>query len=204
MIYNIYLNIIVKVFTLKSYTLIGPIGSGKTEVNKILQNLNIKCFCADDIVRNLYKKKDVIYELKNIFPTIVKDDNINTTEIREIIFTNFEKMREIENYMHPKVALEFEKIKKNYTNEKIIFFIIPIMRDSIFIDKNKTIYIDSKKSLRIERLKKRKDYNEEIIKKIINYQSSVDIYKNNSSFFIENNSTINNLELSVNKVLKKL
>ena len=155
MIYNIYLNIIVKVFTLKSYTLIGPIGSGKTEVNKILQNLNIKCFCADDIVRNLYKKKDVIYELKNIFPTIIKDDNINTTEIREIIFTNFEKMREIENYMHPKVALEFEKIKKNYTNEKIIFFIIPIMRDSIFIDKNKTIYIDSKKSLRIERLKKR-------------------------------------------------
>ena len=42
MIYNIYLNIIVKVLILKSYTLIGPIGSGKTEAQKIFQQINIK------------------------------------------------------------------------------------------------------------------------------------------------------------------
>ena len=135
MIYSIYLNIIFKVFILNLYTLIGPIGAGKTEVQKILEGRDIKCVCADNIVKELYKKKDVIDELNNIFPNMFKNGKLEKSKIRDIIFSDVKKMREIENYMHPKVILEFENIKEIYKDNKIVFFIIPIIKNNIFIKK---------------------------------------------------------------------
>ena len=61
MIYNIYLNKIVKVFKLSVYILTGQIGSGKTEAVEIFKKLGFSCFCADEIVRELYKEKKVKY-----------------------------------------------------------------------------------------------------------------------------------------------
>ena len=204
MIYSIYLNIIFKVFILNLYTLIGPIGAGKTEVQRILEERDIKCVCADNIVKELYKKKYVIDELNNIFPNMFKNGKLEKSKIRDIIFSDVKKMREIENYMHPKVILEFENIKEIYKDNKIVFFIIPIIKDNIFLKKNKIVYIDSKESIRIERLKKRKDYNESIINKIIKYQNTIDIYKKDCTYYIENNGTISNLKLSVYELMKKI
>ena len=139
MIYSIYLNIIFKVFILNLYTLIGPIGAGKTEVQRILEGRDIKCVCADNIVKELYKKKYVIDELNNIFPNMFKNGKLEKSKIRDIIFSDIKKMREIENYMHPKVILEFENIKEIYKDNKIVFFIIPIIKNNIFIKKNKKV-----------------------------------------------------------------
>ena len=81
MIYNIYSNIIVKVFILNSYILIGPIGSGKTEAQRIFQNLNIKCFCADNAVRKLYEDQEVISKINQIIPNSVKNGKIDKNSI---------------------------------------------------------------------------------------------------------------------------
>ena len=69
MIYNIYLNKIVKVFKLSVYILTGQIGSGKTEAVKIFKKLGFSCFCADEVVRELYKEKKVLLNINRIFHT---------------------------------------------------------------------------------------------------------------------------------------
>jgi len=204
MIYNIYLNIIVKVLILKSYTLIGPIGSGKTEAQKIFQQLNIKCFCADSIVRNLYEDEKIISKISNIIPYSISNGKIDISIMREIIFTNEKKMKLVENYIQPKVFLEFENIKKKYFSENIIIFVIPIIKNNKFIKKNNTIYINSNKKIRLERLKKRKNYNEKIIKNIMNYQESINQYSKNYLYFIENNGTKLQLKNSVQKILENI
>ena len=204
MIYNIYLNIIVKVLILKSYTLIGPIGSGKTEAQKIFQQLNIKCFCADSVVRNLYEDEKIISKISNIIPSSISNGKIDISKMREIIFTNEKKMELIENYIQPKVFLEFENIKKKYFSENIIIFVIPIIKNNKFIKKNNTIYINSNKKIRLERLKKRKNYNEKIINNIMNYQESINQYSKNCLYFIENNGTKLQLKNSVQKILENI
>ena len=122
--------------------------------------------------------------------------------MREIIFTNEKKMELIENYIQPKVFLEFENIKKKYFSENIIIFVIPIIKNNKFIKKNNTIYINSNKKIRLERLKKRKNYNEKIIKNIMNYQESINQYSRNYLYFIENNGTKLQLKNSVQKILE--
>jgi len=113
-------------------------------------------------------------------------------------------MREIENYIQPKVFDKFNKLIKNYKNEDKIFFVIPIIKNNKFIKRHKTIYLDANINIRKKRLENRKNYNENIINRIIDYQLSIDKYKSNCDYYIENNSSVLNLKKNVKEILIKL
>ena len=204
MIYNIYSNIIVKVFILNSYILIGPIGSGKTEAQKIFQDLNIKCFCADNTVRKLYEDKEVISKINEIIPNSVKNGKIDKNILREKIFTDEDKLKLVESYIHPKVFLEFENFKIRFNNQNILIFVTPIIKSNNFLKKNNVIYIDADKNIRIERLKKRKYYSKKIIENIMNYQENIDVYKKNYSHIIQNNGSLIQLKILIQQTLSYL
>ena len=109
MIYSIYLNKIVKVFKLNTYILTGQIGAGKSEAQKILQRLSYSCFCADSMVRNLYKRDYIIQKLSVISSNLVKDGILNLDLLRNLVFTNNKIMREVENFIQPLVFSEFQE-----------------------------------------------------------------------------------------------
>ena len=85
MIYNIYLNKIVKVFKLSVYILTGQIGAGKTEAAQIFRKLGFSCFCADEVVKELYKEKDIILNINQIYPASVINGKVN----RELLRYNY-------------------------------------------------------------------------------------------------------------------
>ena len=86
MIYSIYLSKIVKVFKLSIYIITGQIGSGKTEAMKIFSENGYSCFCADEIVRKLYKNKNIIKKIGNIYPGAIINNSIDLDILREKIF----------------------------------------------------------------------------------------------------------------------
>ena len=199
MIYNIYLNKIVKVFKVSVYILTGQIGSGKTEAEKIFKKLGFSCFCADEVVRQLYKEKNVLLNINRIYPASVINGKVNRELLRKKIFTDIEVMEKIENYIQPLVFIEFNKIEKIYKNKLI--FIIPIINNSSLFKNHKIIYINSNEEIRKKRLLKRKNYNINMINNIIKYQKRIDKYKNNSKHIIENNSTLSDLEKKIKKII---
>ena len=203
MIYNIYLNIIVKVFILAIYILTGSIGSGKSEAQILFEKFNVSCFCADKIVKGLYKNSEVILGMQNILPLCVKDGVINIELLRETIFHNQKKMFEVEEFIQPKVFKKFEEIV-NSNEKKNIILIIPTIKNNSFKKKYKVIYITASQENRVKRLSSRENYNIQLIKKIISYQDSVDIYKKNNDFFLDNNGSVKNLENSIKKLVKLL
>ncbi|MBT6754688.1 MAG: dephospho-CoA kinase [Gammaproteobacteria bacterium] len=189
---------------MNSYILIGPIGSGKTEAQKIFQNLNIKCFCADNTVRKLYEDQEVISKINEIIPNSVKNGKIDKNIVREKIFTDEDKLKLIESYIHPKVFLEFENFKIKFNDQNILIFITPIIKSNNFLEKNNIIYINADKDIRINRLKKRKNYNKKIIENIMNYQESSDIYIKNYSHIIQNNGSLLQLKILIQQTLSYL
>jgi len=200
MIYNIYLNISVKVFILNKYIIIGPIGAGKSEAKIILQDNDYKCFCADEEVKKLYKDKSVIEKIHNFLPSAVNNKGIDLNILRNEFFNNPELMEKIENYIQPIVYNNFINIEKE--NKNNIIFIFPIVKNNKFILENKYIYINSDVKIRRDRLKKRANYNDLLISKIINYQESIDIYKKDCDYLINNDGTINELRNSLKKIIK--
>ena len=189
---------------MSTHILTGPIGSGKTYVQKILEENNFICFCADEIVRKLYKENDAVSFIKKLSPEVVSNNIISLEKLRKLIFTNKDVMIKVENYIQPLVFEEIKNIEKKYKNKKNLIFIIPIIKNNNFFKKYKIIYLDAKKNIRISRLKKRTDYNDEMIKNIIKYQETIDLYRNNNFIYIENNSSIKNLNYLIKTLINKI
>ena len=184
MIYNIYLNKNVNVFKLNTYILTGQIGAGKSEAQKILQELSYSCFCADSMVRNLYKKDYIIKKLGAISSDLVDDGVLNINLLRKLVFNNNDIMQKVENFIQPIIFSEFKEIERKYKNNLI--FVVPIIKNNEFFKKYETIYIFSNESLRRKRVEKRKNYNKDMIDNIFNYQNSIDNYMSTSKYKIKN------------------
>jgi dephospho-CoA kinase len=189
----------VKVFKLSIYIITGQIGSGKTEAMKIFSEKGYSCFCADKIVRKLYKNQDIIKNVGNIYPGAIVNNSIDLDILREKIFNDKRIMELIENYIQPLVFLEFEKIIK--LNKKKLVFAIPIIKKNIFFEKYKILYINSKYEIRKKRISKRNNYGNKMIENIIKYQNSIDSYKNDNYCVIENNGTLNDLKNKIYKII---
>ncbi len=200
MIYSIYLNKNVKVFILTIYILTGQIGAGKSEAQKIFEDLNYSCFCADTIVRDLYKEENIIKDMKKITPESIQDKKINIDVLRKLSFNNSKIMKQIEDYIQPKVFKEFKKILETYNNRVIL--IVPIIKNLNIFKEYKMIYVHSKEKIRRERLESRYNYNKIMVNNIINYQKTIDIYRKDSDFIIENNSTLQDLEKKILLIIK--
>jgi dephospho-CoA kinase len=75
-----------------------------------------------------------------------------------------------------------------------VILIVPIIKNLNIFKEYKMIYVHSKEKIRRKRIESRYNYNEIMINNIINYQKTIDIYKKDSNFVIENNSTLQDLE----------
>ena len=200
MIYNIYLNKNVKVFKLSTYILTGQIGSGKSEAQKILETLSYSCFCADSMVKNLYKNDHIMKKLSNISSDLVKNDVVNMDLLRKLVFTNRYIMQEVENFIQPIIFSKFQEIENKYKNN--IIFIMPIIRNSSLFEKYEILYIFSDESIRRKRVEKRDNYDKDMIDNIFNYQNSIDNYINKSKYKVENNGTLSDLKEKIIKIIE--
>ena len=201
MIYNIYLNKNVKVFKLNTYILTGQIGAGKSEAQKILQTLSYSCFCADSMVKDLYKRDYIIQKLSVISSDLVDDGVLNINLLRKLVFTNNKIMQEVECLIQPIVFSKFQEIEIKNKNKNIVF-VMPIIRNSILFEKYKIIYIFANESIRRKRVEKRKNYNEDMINNIFNYQKDIDNCMNKSQYKIENNGTLSELKEKIIKIIE--
>jgi dephospho-CoA kinase len=90
----------------------GGIGSGKTTVCRIFETLNIPIYYADDRAKWLMANDlHLIEKIKVIFgnEAYLSDGSLNRTHISTIAFKNSSKLLELNEIVHPAVALDGEK-----------------------------------------------------------------------------------------------
>lgn len=96
----------------------GAIASGKTAVLEEFAALGAETICADALAakyRQLLKTK-----IKNAFGT--EDKN----KLAQLVFSDTEKLKELENMLHPLILKEAKEIIQN-TSKKIVVFAIPLL-----------------------------------------------------------------------------
>lgn len=173
--------------------IVGNIASGKSTVENIIQNKGFKVYDTDKIAHKiLASNKDVIK----------KFGTNNRQEIAKIVFSNPEKLKDLESIIHPLVKIELENIFSS--NEGIIFISVPQLFEAGFAPLfDKIIYITASKKIRLDRLMKRNSYTQ--AEALIRINAQKDKNKAiNSHFVINNNGTISELEKKVQSILGSL
>lgn len=185
--------------------LTGNIASGKSTVQKILEDKGYKVFDADKIGHKILET-----EQKTITETfsgydISENKKISRQKLGKLVFENKDLRKKLENIVHPEIEKEILKIFKRYEKEEFVFVGIPLLyeakMDNLF---DKVIVICTDENLRIKRITERDNLSKAEALKRINSQMPQEEKIKLADFVIENNSDYENLKKEVNKILKLL
>ena len=172
----------------------GNIASGKSTVEDLIKTNGYKVFDTDKIAHQILENTQ---EVKEIFGTT------DRKEIAKIVFSNTEKLKVLESIIHPKVKDEILKIFK--LDEKAVFISVPQLFESGFETLfDKIIFVSAEENIRLERLMKRNNLEQEEALKRISAQMDEQEKISKSDFVVYNNGEIKNLEESVNKILVQI
>ena len=98
----------------------------------------------------------------------------------------------------------FVFLKKNKQKKFVILDIPLLLENKINKKKDILIFVQSKKSEILKRLKKRKNFNMKILDNFQKIQLSLDLKKKKSQFIIKNNFNKNSVKFRVKKIIKNL
>jgi len=183
--------------------ILGDIGAGKSYVAK---NFGYPVFNADVEVGKLYKEnKKIFNKLKKILPKYIHLFPVNKDEICNAILANKSNLKKIVAVVHLEIRKKMNIFLNKNKNKKIIILDIPLLLENKINKKNDTlVFVKSKKSDILKRLRKRRNFNPKLLSKFKNIQLPLDYKEKKSQFVIKNNFTKKSVNKSIKKILKEI
>lgn len=173
----------------------GGVGAGKSHIlSYIEEKYKARILKTDEAAEFVRTPGHAGYEkiVKLLGEEILNEDKtINKNRMAEIIFADSEKLKRINEIMHPAVnqyvAEEIEMERKR--QEKEYFFIESALLIENHYDEicDELWYIDTKADVRRERLKQNRGYSEAKISDIMSRQLSEEEFKKHCQVILDNN-----------------
>lgn len=182
--------------------LTGGIGSGKSSVGEILQELGAVVIDSDDLAKSVIERGTDGFEqvIAAFGDEILSSGEIDRSKLAAQVFNDEAKRRKLESIIHPLVRKAAEEQSKNLPDDAIVVNEIPLLFETNGASRfDFVISVSTKDELRVARLKQRgmKDY--EIAQRIA-AQATDQQRASISHAVIENNDSIDDLAARVQKV----
>lgn len=173
---------------MKVIGLTGGIGSGKTTVVQYFKELDIPVYIADIEAKKLMQTLVILkYELMaNFGESVFNNGVLNTKHIAEIVFRDPEKLKLINQIVHPKVIAHFLQFKSVQNADYIIFENAILFENGFDKLCDYIITVTAPLEERINRVKQRDYLTRDEILNRINNQWSDEQKIPKSNFIIEN------------------
>ncbi|MEI6311090.1 MAG: dephospho-CoA kinase [Bacteroidota bacterium] len=185
----------------------GGIGSGKSTVSKLFEQLGIPVYNSDIRAKVLMHTDDQLIEgLKKIFGETIYDENkqLKNKEIASIVFNNATKLQQLNNLVHPLVKEDTKKWQvENASAPYLIKESAILFETGIYKEMSKNILVVAPMELRIERVMLRDNCSREDVQARINKQMS-DEQKIPLADYIIQNDGIQSLILQVTTIHQNL
>lgn len=184
----------------------GGIGSGKSTVCRLFNQIGVPTFDSDSSAKEQYKKpsiKKIVVEL--LGEQILTDDEVDLKKISDICFKDNEVLNKLTDIISNGVLEDYSLFLINNDNS-----IYTIFESAIIINRNKTHLFDkiigvvADKDIRIKRVMERSNLPKEEIIKRINNQVSDEEIMDKSNFIIINNSNLEKLLKEVEDINLKI
>ena len=126
----------------------GPIGSGKSTAIEHISNKGYHTLDLDKISNEIINSQDSIKFLDNNFPGVIKNKKLDKASLADIVFSDNEKLKILEDYLHPKILIEFQQQASKVDGTLFVEVSAP---KNIYKD-FECLVISTPESVRIERL----------------------------------------------------
>jgi dephospho-CoA kinase len=185
--------------------LTGGIGSGKTTLATYMESLGIPVFIADEEAKKLMQSAEVLAAIKTNFgETIFDNGQLNRQELAAIVFSNPEKLQQLNGIIHPAVKKQFAIWLDQHRLAPFVIYEAAILFESgSYQNCDAIIAITAPLEDRIARVMTRDNSSREQVLNRINAQWTDEQRAAKSDFVIDNTHT-QNAQLQLDKILKIL
>jgi len=183
--------------------IIGGIGSGKSFISRLFR---YPVFNADNEVKNIYKKnRQCFKKLKKNYQKFINTFPVKKKHLILAINSNKKNIKLISSIVHPIVREKMNKfILKNKKRKMIILDVPLLIENKLNKKKDIIIFIQSKNSKVLARLKKRANFNEKLIRSLKENQVMLSKKRKLAKYVINNNFSINIMKKKINLIKKEI
>jgi dephospho-CoA kinase len=157
---------------MKIVAITGSIGCGKTYIADIIHRLGYTVYNIDKWVKYLYYKKDFLNVIQRKFPDTFVDGVFNKRLLRNKVFNDNKKLKELEALIHPFLKQKLLKTIKHNSRKDFIIFLDVALLYEMHWDKycDYVILADVDKNIQKQRVMKRDNITAEDFEKIVSLQ----------------------------------
>ena len=183
--------------------ILGDIGSGKSYLAK---SFGYPVFNADLEVSKIYKKnKKVFLRLKKDLPEYFNIFPVKKENVIKAILANNSNLSKIIKIVHKEVKKKLKIFLYKNKDKKIVILDVPLLLENkINKKKDILIFVFSKKSDILKKLKKRRNFNQKLLTKFKNAQLRLDYKRKKSQFVVKNDFKKKTIKKYVKDILDNI
>jgi len=183
--------------------LTGGIGSGKSLVGEILEELGALVIDSDQLAREVIERGSPGYEevITAFGDSILSEGQIDRAKLAAVVFKEVDLRKKLESIIHPLVREAAEKLAKNLPSGAILVNQIPLLVESDGAKRfDYVITVSADEEIRRERLRLRglKDY--EITERMAAQVADLDREKI-ANYILRNDGSIDELNRAVEELM---
>lgn len=186
---------------MKVYGITGGAGTGKSEVIKMLQqNFGGYVIMSDEVARELMQKGNISYQLIVEYfgrDILMDDGEIDRKKLADHVFNNKEALEKLNSMTHPYVKDEIRKLiaEAEASGEcRFVALESAILLECGYEDIcDEFWYVYTKPEIRRQRMKETRNYSDEKVDSVMRNQQPDEVFFEQCSFVIKNNTTLSDV-----------
>ena len=183
------------------YGITGGAGTGKSEVIKMLQqNFGGCVIMSDEVARELMQKGNISYQLIVEYfgrDILMDDGEIDRKKLADHVFNNKEALEKLNSMTHPYVKDEIRKLiaEAEASGEcRFVALESAILLECGYEDIcDEFWYVYTKPEIRRQRMKETRNYSDEKVDSVMRNQQPDEVFFEQCSFVIKNNTTLSDV-----------
>jgi dephospho-CoA kinase len=183
----------------------GGIGSGKSQVSKLIENSGYVVLNADDIAKQIMIDDESVRELiiLEFGENSYNNEELNRSYLAKKAFSSVENVAILNSIVHPPMVEKINELMENELKKNKIVFVEAALIYEAEVDSilDYVLLVTSDENSRIERIKNRDGLSETEIQNRMKFQMPENEKENLADFTIKNSSSLLELEMKTKMFL---
>jgi len=181
--------------------LTGGIASGKSTVASMLSSMGASVIDSDQIARDVVKPGTTGAEsIQSFFgKDLYESGSLDRQKLAEIVFTDPEKRRRLEEILHPLIRTE-SKARFDQTPGIVVYQIPLLVESAADYDFDTVVTVEAEEETRVSRLKDHRSMSRKEAKSRISSQASRDQRESVADYLVDSDCTLEQLQERVEQL----
>lgn len=186
--------------------LTGGVGSGKSEVARILESLGAFVIDTDKLAREAVAPgSDGLREIARAWPSVVRNDCLDRSALAEIVFREPAARERLNGIVHPHVRRLAADLERYAEAGRLVVQVVPLLFETGYDERmDASVLVVAPIEERLRRIKQRDGWSEQQIRARMAAQIDPEEARARADFVIENDSDLSNLRAQAIAVYRRL